>query len=95
MIVIIAKTKVKPGKRDELIKLCQPVIELTRADEGCLQYDLLLSSEDPDVIFFVEKYKDKAAFKVHATSKYMADYIEASKELKESSSMDRFTVEDK
>ena len=47
--------------------------EKVRAEDGCLQYDYLLSCEQPDTVVLLEKWRDAAALEQHQTQPHMAD----------------------
>ena len=52
--------------------------EKVRAEDGCLQYDYLLSCERPDTVVLLEKWRDAAALAVHQNQPHM-DTIRALK----------------
>ena len=55
-------------------KLASNVIEQTRKEPGCLRYDLLQDTEDPNIFLFIEEYKDEEAFQTHRNMPYMAPF---------------------
>lgn len=50
------------GKRDELVAACLATVEPTRAEPGCLFFDVLVG--ETEVVFY-EAYRDEAAFQAH------------------------------
>ena len=49
-LTIIAKLKARPGKEQEVYDACHALLAPTLAEEGCLNYDMHRSSEDPGVL---------------------------------------------
>lgn len=54
-----------PGRTDELRRLLVALVPLTRAESGCLRYELLANETDPDDLGFVEEWTGTAALEAH------------------------------
>jgi quinol monooxygenase YgiN len=65
-IMIVAEFELKPEHAGDFIKLMKNHAELSRAEDGCQQFDVLQAQEDPNKIFFVESWRDAEALAVHA-----------------------------
>jgi len=62
----IAKLVVKPGRRDEFIRLQIELKGLVfKHEPDALVYELLQSDDDPDIFYCVATFKDAAAFDHH------------------------------
>ena len=72
-IVLFARLKVKKGKEAEAQKAAAEIIEDSRAEEGCLNYDFHQSIEDPTLFFWHETWADKAALDAHFEKPYFAE----------------------
>ncbi|KUP09494.1 monooxygenase [Bacillus coahuilensis p1.1.43] len=83
-IVITAILKAKSGREDELFEALKEVIEPSRTEAGCLQYDLHRSTDDPSVFVFYERWKDEDAVQDHVASEHYQAYRERGEELVES-----------
>jgi quinol monooxygenase YgiN len=74
---MIVKFEVKPNKIDfvktELIKLLEP----TRKENGCLQYDLHQDIDDPSILMFYEIWETKEAWMAHDLTKHVKDLVKA------------------
>ncbi len=70
-LTVVAEVTAKPGREDELRSLLLSVVEPVRAEEGCIQYDLHVSTKDPASFVFYENWKDADALKNHAGSAHM------------------------
>jgi (4S)-4-hydroxy-5-phosphonooxypentane-2,3-dione isomerase len=64
-IMIVAEFELKPQHAADFIKLMKNHAELSRAEDGCQQFDVLQAQEDPNKIFFVESWRDAEALAVH------------------------------
>lgn len=49
----------KPGSEDLLLEVLGPVIEATRAEQGCRFYELFRSAEDPSRFLMWESWDSK------------------------------------
>lgn len=71
-IALIVEFNVKSEHRVAFITLLREHAAGTLADEeGCLQFDVLLPTENGHV-FLYEVYRDEAAFKIHSESERLA-----------------------
>ena len=75
MVVVEARLKCNPGKRDEFLTAVQPIIATTRKEDGCLCYELFISTEDKDGLLFFERWTSREALKNHAESAHMTEWM--------------------
>lgn len=89
-ITVVAIITAKPGKREELLGIARANLAAVRAEEGCIEYGLVIDVDGfgpnqapmgPDTFAFVEKWASEDALKLHFTLPHMADYREKSKDL--------------
>lgn len=70
-VTVIAYHRAKPGKeqalRDALLAVCAP----TRAEKGCINYDLHVSPDDPGVLVFHENWECKDDLDAHLASAHI------------------------
>lgn len=57
----------------ELIKL----IEVTRAEAGCINYDLHQDNENPAHFVFYENWQSREHLQTHLANSHIADYVAA------------------
>ena len=57
----------------ELLKLIEP----TRKEEGCIQYDLHQDNECPEVFFFYENWVSRDLLQKHLANTHIAEYLNA------------------
>ena len=71
-IMIVVEFGVKPEHRGAFIELMQNHARLSRAEDGCQQFDVLLPQNDQSRVLLVEAWRDQAALDVHAKIPRMA-----------------------
>ena len=67
-VTVIASLKVKPGMEEEARAALLAAVAPTRAEPGCLAYDLHQSTSDPTSFLFYERWHDRASLDAHAAS---------------------------
>jgi len=76
-LTIVASIKANADKielvKAELLKL----IEITRAEEGCINYDLHQDNENPAHFMFYENWQTRELWKTHMNNQHLADYMTA------------------
>ncbi len=76
-ITIVANIKAEASKvellKTELLKLIQP----TRAESGCVQYDLHQDNENPAHFMFFEIWESHDAWQTHMNAQHLKDFLVA------------------
>lgn len=70
--IVAKKDKVELVKA-ELLKL----IDITRAEEGCINYDLHQDNENKTHFMFYENWESRELWQTHMGNQHLADYMEA------------------
>ncbi|MGR5119141.1 putative quinol monooxygenase [Vibrio astriarenae] len=68
---IIAKEDKIELVKAELLKL----IDVTRAEEGCINYDLHQDNENPAHFMFYENWTSRELWQQHMGNQHLADYM--------------------
>jgi quinol monooxygenase YgiN len=68
---VVARTTAKPDTTGQVRKILLGLIAPTRAEEGCLVYELLENCADPTDFTFVEEWASDAAFERHHTTEHI------------------------
>ena len=80
-VTVIAFHRAKPGKertlREALLALCEP----TRAEKGCINYDLHVSADDPGLLVFHENWVSKEDLDAHLGSPHIDAFREIAGDL--------------
>jgi quinol monooxygenase YgiN len=64
-LTIVARIETNPSAANALEKEMRVLVEDTRKEMGCIQYDLYRSTEQPQVFVFVEAWQSKALWEAH------------------------------
>ena len=70
--VVAKKDSVENVKR-ELLKLIEP----TRKEDGCIEYNLHQDNEDPAVFIFYETWESLARLESHMNTEHFKNYVNA------------------
>lgn len=73
---VVARLVALPNKIEELKSLLLSIIEPTRQEPGCIQYQLLQNLSDPTDFTFVEEWDSHAALDAHLASPHLQAGIE-------------------
>jgi len=80
-VTVVARIKAKPGMearvRDELRKLLAP----TRAEAGCLNFDMHASAESEGDFLFYENWTSKQHLEAHFQTPHIKNWLKLSEEL--------------
>ena len=86
-LTIVANIHAKADKVDlvkaELLKL----IEITRAEAGCINYDLHQDNDDSSHFLFYENWESRELWQAHMGNTHLADYMKATE-----GAVDTFTL---
>lgn len=76
-LTIVAKIWAKPEKRElvknELLKL----IDTTRAENGCIDYDLHQDNDNENLFLFYENWESRELWQQHMNNSHLAEYKNA------------------
>jgi len=76
-LTIVARILAKPESlelvKSELLKL----IEVTRVEKGCINYDLHQDNENKNLFLFYENWESRELWQIHMKNQHLEDYIKA------------------
>jgi len=76
-LTIVANIIANPNKielvKSELLKL----IDVTRAEAGCINYDLHQDNANPAHFMFYENWETRELWQTHMANQHLADYMAA------------------
>jgi len=91
-LTIVANIIAKPEHIDlvkvQLIKL----IETTRAEQGCINYDLHQNNDNPAHFMFYENWQTRQLWQAHMNNQHLQDYVEAVDGAIESFTLNEMTI---
>ena len=74
-LVVIALVKVKPGMELSFKQAATKVIEPSRKEKGCVDYDFQQSTEDPTEFSTVEHWKSEQALADHIETPHVKQFF--------------------
>jgi quinol monooxygenase YgiN len=72
---LVALLYARPGKEAELGRRLLGLVEHSRAEAGCINYDVHQSDDDPTVFVMYENWTERAALDLHFTMPYMREIV--------------------
>lgn len=69
---VIVDAEIKPDRMEEFLKIIEEDAVGSRAEEGCLRFDVQQSQDNPNRFFFYEVYKNKEAVLFHKEQPHFA-----------------------
>ena len=91
-LTIIAQVKAKPNKIELVKAELQKLVELTRAETGCLQYDLHQDNENPAHFLFYENWESRELWQAHMNNQHLKDYGAATEGAVEEFTLNEMTI---
>lgn len=72
-LTIVAHIRANPNKIDLVRSELEKLIPITRAEEGCIQYDLHHDNADPAHFLFYENWESRELWQSHMGNKHLID----------------------
>lgn len=92
-LTVLAIARAKPGKEAELGKRLLALVEPSRAEEGCISYDIHQSNDDPATWMAYENWRSDEDLALHFDTPYLRAFAEGGKEvLAEPVNIQKFTI---
>lgn len=80
---MIARAKARPGMEEGLRQAVEEAVGPTRSEEGCINYDLHRSAEDPSEFLLYENWRSRADLDAHLELPHIKALLEKLLELSE------------
>ena len=74
-LTIVAQIQAAPGKEDLVRQELEKLVNPTRAEEGCLQYDLHQDNEKPGFFLFFENWESRELWQKHMHAPHLTAYM--------------------
>src|ERR1700737_3593979 len=84
-LTILAHFRAKPGREARLLQELKRLPEPTRAEAGCIVYELHEAQSDPTLFVFYEKWASQAASDAHFGTPHLQALLKLVPELVEGS----------
>ncbi|NNG02555.1 MAG: antibiotic biosynthesis monooxygenase [Inquilinus sp.] len=76
-LTIVANIHARADKIELVKAELQKLIEITRAENGCVQYDLHQDNENPAHFMFYENWTSRELWQTHMSAPHLAAYMAA------------------
>lgn len=76
-LTIVANITAKAAKIDLVKAELEKLIDVTRAEEGCINYDLHQDNENLAHFMFYENWESRELWQVHMGAQHLQDYMAA------------------
>jgi quinol monooxygenase YgiN len=73
-LTVIAHIRAKPGQESRVRQFLEALLAPTRAEAGCINYDLHQSQSDPALFVFYENWRSEAHLEAHARSAHIQSF---------------------
>jgi len=74
IVTVIAHVCAKPGQESRVRQVLEGLLAPTRAEAGCINYDLHQSQVDPALFVFHENWKSEAHLEAHGRSAHIQSF---------------------
>jgi quinol monooxygenase YgiN len=81
IVTVIAHIRAKPGQESRVRQVLEKLLVPTRAEAGCINYDLHQSLTDPILFVFYENWKSEADLEAHARSVHIQSFRKLADEI--------------
>ena len=76
-LTIVAHITARSDKIDLVKAELEKLVDITRSEEGCLQYDLHQDNENPAHFMFYENWESRELWQAHMNNQHLKDYLAA------------------
>ncbi|MEO0956785.1 MAG: putative quinol monooxygenase [Pseudomonadota bacterium] len=91
-LTIVANIKANPDKIDLVKAELMKLIPITRAEAGCINYDLHQDNENPAHFMFYENWESRELWQTHMSAPHLAAYMDATDGAVEEFTLNEMTV---
>lgn len=74
-LTVVARIKAKPGLEDRVREALMALVNPTRKEAGCINYDLHQSRGDKTLFLFYENWTSKKDLDDHLDMPYLRDFL--------------------
>ncbi|MGR3636383.1 MAG: putative quinol monooxygenase [Shimia sp.] len=76
-LTILAQITAAAGKEALVETELKKLIDVTRAEKGCINYDLHQDNENPGLFVFYENWESRELWQTHMNAPHLAAYMAA------------------
>ena len=75
MIIVIARARIRPEKREEFLAAARTCVEATRLEAGNIAYDFYESATEANSFVFVERWKSHEVNRAHLQAPHTQELL--------------------
>lgn len=75
MLKVVAKNYADLNHLDEIMSLCQELVENTCRENGCLSYGVYQDTEHPELLTMIEEWKSREDLDIHLHSEHFTRIV--------------------
>lgn len=76
-LTIVANIKANPDQINLVKAELEKLVDITRAEDGCINYDLHQDNENPAHFMFYENWESRELWQIHMSAPHLAAYMAA------------------
>ena len=80
-LALVANITAHPGKGEDLKNALEALLVPTRAEVGCLQYDLHQNNNNADAFVYFERWSDYDVWQDHMKTDHINVFLELTKDI--------------
>ncbi len=90
-LTIIGQIYAKSDQIDFVKSELEKLIDITRAEAGCIQYDLHQDNDNPAHFLFYENWDSRELWQAHMNNQHLKDYLAATEGTVENFTLNEMT----
>lgn len=90
-LTLVVKITAKQGQIETALEELTKLVGLTRAEEGCLNYDLHVDNDNPALFVVHENWASHAHWEGHMDQQHLKDYLAIADEIVELAEVNMLT----
>ena len=91
-LTIVAHITAKPDAVELVKAELEKLVEITRAEEGCIQYDLHQDNDNPAHFMFFENWESRELWQAHMNAAHLSEYVVATEGAVENFTLHEMTM---
>lgn len=80
-LTVVARIRAKAGLEEQVREALLALVAPTRAETGCLNYDLHQSQDDPGLFLFYENWRSRQDLEAHLQTPHLQQFLARAPEL--------------
>jgi len=73
-VMVVARVKAKPGQEAKVKQECLALVAPSRAEKGCVNYNLYRATDDPTLFIFYENWESREDIERHLQMPYCSRF---------------------